>query len=51
MNGAMLEVKGLNVSFQTSSGPLHAVRDLSLTVAPGEVVGLVGRAARENPSP
>lgn len=44
MNGAMLEVKGLNVSFQTSSGPLHAVRDLSLTVAPGEVVGLVGES-------
>lgn len=44
MNSAMLEVKGLNVRFQTDSGPLHAVRDLSLTVAPGEVVGLVGES-------
>ncbi|MEP9374776.1 ABC transporter ATP-binding protein [Mesorhizobium sp. KR1-2] len=44
MSSAMLEVKGLNVSFQTGDGAVHAVRDLSLTVAPGEIVGLVGES-------
>lgn len=34
----MLEVRGLNAGY----GPVHVVRDVSLSVAQGEVVGLVG---------
>lgn len=34
----MLEVRGLNAGY----GPVHVVRDVSLSVAEGEVVGLVG---------
>ena len=33
MSGNVLEVEDLNVSFQTDGGTVHAVRDLSLTVA------------------
>jgi oligopeptide/dipeptide ABC transporter ATP-binding protein len=44
MSGNVLEVKNLNVSFQTDGGTVHAVRDLSLTVAQGEVIGLVGES-------
>jgi branched-chain amino acid transport system ATP-binding protein len=35
---AMLEVEGLGVSF----GGVHALRDVSFAVAPGEIVGLIG---------
>ena len=44
MSGNVLEVERLNVSFQTGGGTVHAVRDLSLTVAQGEVIGLVGES-------
>ena len=38
MSGPALEVKGLDVRY----GGVQAVRGLSLTVAPGEIVGLIG---------
>jgi oligopeptide/dipeptide ABC transporter ATP-binding protein len=50
---ALLEVRNLNVSFQSTSGTArrsleaaasYAVRDLSFTIAPGEVLGLVGES-------
>ncbi len=44
MSETVLEVERLNVSFQTGGGVVHAVRDLSLSVAPGEVIGLVGES-------
>jgi oligopeptide/dipeptide ABC transporter ATP-binding protein len=44
MSGAVLEVEGLNISFHGSSGTVHAVRNLSLSVAHGEVVGVVGES-------
>jgi oligopeptide/dipeptide ABC transporter ATP-binding protein len=44
----LLEVRGLAVEFPTqgsaSGPPLLAVRDLSFTIAPGEVLGLVGES-------
>jgi oligopeptide/dipeptide ABC transporter ATP-binding protein len=40
----VLDVRGLSVTFQTDGGPVHAVRDLSLTVRHGEVVGIVGES-------
>jgi len=34
----------LNVTFSTPEGDVHAVRDLSLAVAPGECLGVVGES-------
>jgi dipeptide transport system ATP-binding protein len=40
----LLSVKNLNITFQTSKGPLHAVRDLSFTLERGETLGVVGES-------
>ena len=40
----LLEIKGLNVEFPTRRGTVKAARNVSLTVKPGEVVGLVGES-------
>jgi len=40
----LLAVKGLNVAFQTPQGRVDAVRDLSLQIAPGEILTLVGES-------
>jgi peptide/nickel transport system ATP-binding protein len=37
-------VRGLTVSYRSRSGPVTAVRDLDLTIAPGESYGLVGES-------
>ena len=39
---ALLDVRGLRTEFLTRQGPVVAVDDLSLQVAPGEILGLVG---------
>ncbi|MCO8168303.1 ABC transporter ATP-binding protein [Pseudomonas sp. 21LCFQ02] len=41
---ATLQVRGLSAAFQTRDGLLPAVRDLSLTLAPGRILGLVGES-------
>jgi len=38
----LLEVSDLSIDYETMDGAVHAVRNVSLTVAQGEVVGLVG---------
>ena len=38
----LLDVRHLTVSYLSPSGPIHAVRDLSLEVAPAEIVALAG---------
>jgi peptide/nickel transport system ATP-binding protein len=40
----LLEVKGLTVGFPTEDGIVHAVRDVSYELAPGEVLGVVGES-------
>ncbi|MFD9889146.1 dipeptide ABC transporter ATP-binding protein [Amycolatopsis sp. NPDC059027] len=40
----VLEVSGLDVSFPSESGRVHAVRGLSYQVAAGEVLGIVGES-------
>ena len=40
----LLEISGLEVAFPTRRGTVTAVRDVALTVSPGEVVGLVGES-------
>jgi len=44
MASPLLEVRGLGVRLVTAGGAVPAVRDLSLGVAPGEVLGLVGES-------
>jgi len=41
---ALLEVAGLNVSFATRDSEVAAVRDLSFSLSPGEVLGIVGES-------
>ncbi|MFE0425945.1 ABC transporter ATP-binding protein [Streptomyces sp. NPDC058953] len=40
----LLEVGGLSVVFDTARGRVPAVRDVSFTLAPGEIFGLVGES-------
>jgi peptide/nickel transport system ATP-binding protein len=40
----VLDVKNLNIWFESTAGRLHAVSDLSLSLASGETVGLVGES-------
>ncbi|MCB4208173.1 ABC transporter ATP-binding protein [Arthrobacter sp. UM1] len=40
----LLEVKGLGITFATSGGDVHAVKDANFTVMPGETVAIVGES-------
>ena len=39
-----LSIRNLSISYDTPDGRLHALRDVSLDVAPGEIAGLVGES-------
>lgn len=39
-----LRIRGLTVTYDTETGPLHTVRNVSLEIAPGEIYGLVGES-------
>lgn len=41
---ALLEIKNLTVSFDTSSGPFMAVRGIDLSIEPREVLAIVGES-------
>ena len=41
---SLLEIRGLDVEFRTSAGPVHAVNGVDLDVRAGEMVGLVGES-------
>ncbi len=43
-DGPLLEVKNLRVEFATRRGPLVAIDDISFSIAPGEVLGVVGES-------
>jgi peptide/nickel transport system ATP-binding protein/oligopeptide transport system ATP-binding protein len=40
----LLDIQNLSVSFDTDDGPLTAAENISFSIAPGEVVGLVGES-------
>ena len=42
--GSLLSVEELSVTFRTAAGPLHAVRNVSFTLAEGETLALVGES-------
>jgi peptide/nickel transport system ATP-binding protein len=44
MEQPVLEVAELSVRFETDEGPVHAVDKMSFTLAPGEVLGIVGES-------
>ena len=39
-----LQIEELEVDFPTKDGVVHAVRGVSLSLAPGEVLGIVGES-------
>ncbi|MFK0072704.1 ABC transporter ATP-binding protein [Arthrobacter woluwensis] len=41
---AVLDIEHLNVTFATDGGDVHAVKDVSLEVRPGEVLAIVGES-------
>jgi peptide/nickel transport system ATP-binding protein len=43
-NLAGLVVRDLTVTYETESGPLHTVRNMTMAIAPGEIYGLVGES-------
>lgn len=44
MSDILLDVRELDVSFDTHTGKLHAVNKISYAVREGEVMGLVGES-------
>ncbi|NBW91057.1 MAG: ABC transporter ATP-binding protein [Actinobacteria bacterium] len=44
MNEAIIQIRNLSVNFPSEAGNVQAVRDLSLDVRAGEVLGLVGES-------
>jgi peptide/nickel transport system ATP-binding protein len=40
----LLEIKSLNIRFMLDQGTVNAVRDVSITLRPGEVLGIVGES-------
>ena len=39
---SVIEAKGLNLVFQTADGPVHALKDVNLTINAGEFVSFIG---------
>ncbi len=44
MSGPLLDIRGLGVEFVTRHGALNALDNVSFTMAPGEILGLVGES-------
>src|ERR1700677_4130706 len=40
----LLDVKGLNIAFNTERGQIRPVRDVSFSIYPGQTVALVGES-------
>src|SRR5436190_13893528 len=44
MQQPLLEIQNLNVAFETSRGQIRPVRDVSLSIYPGQTVAVVGES-------
>src|SRR2546423_8817743 len=44
MQQPLLEIRDLNVAFETSRGDIRPVRDVSLSIFPGQTVAVVGES-------
>ncbi len=44
MTESLLEVEGVDVVYHTPEGPAQALRDIGFSVAPGEILGIVGES-------
>jgi peptide/nickel transport system ATP-binding protein len=40
----VLEIEGLSISYRSAAGEVRPVEDADLTLAPGEVLGLLGES-------
>lgn len=41
-NSPVIEARGLNLTFQTADGPVHALKDVDLSINKGEFVSFIG---------
>ncbi len=41
-NPPIIEAQGLNLTFQTADGPVHALKDVDLTISKGDFVSFIG---------
>ena len=39
---AAVEARGVSLTFQTADGPVHALKDVSLTIGKGDFVSFIG---------
>ena len=39
---SVIEASGLNLTFETNDGPVHALKDVNLTIEKGEFVSFIG---------
>jgi ABC-type glutathione transport system ATPase component len=44
MTETVLDISNLAITFDTSDGPVHAVKNVSLQIAKGECLGIVGES-------
>src|SRR4029079_3824139 len=44
MQQPLLEIKDLNIAFETNRGEIRPVRDVSLSIFPGQTAALVGES-------
>ncbi|MFO1140941.1 MAG: ABC transporter ATP-binding protein [Amaricoccus sp.] len=42
MSGPVIEAKGLGLTFETADGPVHALKDVNLSVGKGDFVSFIG---------
>ena len=40
----ILDIKNLDVSFPAQYGTIHAVKDINISLKPGEILGIVGES-------
>ena len=40
----ILDIKNLDVSFPSQYGIIHAVKDINISLKPGEILGIVGES-------